>query len=376
MDMDKDGIPDDKEVDCAYFNDLPYYAWGARPQQTDIFVQVDYMDNRPTPILPDLTKPSLAALKKWENIYIQYAPNLPNHSTGPLYPIRVHIDTGSLHALEGQEHQVNTDRYNLYSHDTDRHGGTVLPYKSITYFNPDAYEYPQQNMDLRRDTIFHYMFIAHRETSHISLVGKADQNGQTSGVFLSSVDDKYFSNQTKVDALLASSAAHELGHNLSLLHGGFEDTNYKPNYYSIMNYGYGNDLIKTDITHTPADIIRLQQIHTQACSGREKYFRTVQSNLDKAYLNFSNGSGQDIVLTNIDETNQVLSDQIGPIQIDYNNNSNFETSMSCRIANLHITATLKDNNDWVTMRDGSIARKSVYLEDGYPVAPTKSIIGC
>jgi hypothetical protein len=376
MDMDKDGIPDDKEVDCAYFNDLPYYAWGARPQQTDIFVQVDYMDNRPTPILPDLTKPSLAALKKWENIYIQYAPNLPNHSTGPLYPIRVHIDTGSLHALEGQEHQVNTDRYNLYSHDTDRHGGTVLPYKSITYFNPDAYEYPQQNMDLRRDTIFHYKFIAHRETSHISLVGKADQNGQTSGVFLSSVDDKYFSNQTKVDALLAISAAHELGHNLSLLHGGFEDTNYKPNYYSIMNYGYGNDLIKTDITHTPADIIRLQQIHTQACSGREKYFRTVQSNLDKAYLNFSNGSGQDIVLTNIDETNQVLSDQIGPIQIDYNNNSNFETSMSCRIANLHITATLKDNNDWVMMRDGSIARKSVYLEDGYPVAPTKSIIGC
>ena len=29
---------------------------------------------------------------------------------------------------------------------------------------------------------------------------------------------------------------HELGHNLGLRHGGFEDTNYKPNYLSIMNY--------------------------------------------------------------------------------------------------------------------------------------------
>jgi hypothetical protein len=25
-DADKDGIPDDKEVGCAFFNDLPYYA--------------------------------------------------------------------------------------------------------------------------------------------------------------------------------------------------------------------------------------------------------------------------------------------------------------------------------------------------------------
>lgn len=29
---------------------------------------------------------------------------------------------------------------------------------------------------------------------------------------------------------------HELGHNLGLRHGGFEDTNYKPNYLSVMNY--------------------------------------------------------------------------------------------------------------------------------------------
>lgn len=31
---------------------------------------------------------------------------------------------------------------------------------------------------------------------------------------------------------------HELGHNLGLRHGGFEDKNFKPNYYSVMNYAY------------------------------------------------------------------------------------------------------------------------------------------
>ena len=31
---------------------------------------------------------------------------------------------------------------------------------------------------------------------------------------------------------------HELGHNLGLHHGGSVDTNYKPNYNSIMNYRY------------------------------------------------------------------------------------------------------------------------------------------
>jgi hypothetical protein len=29
---------------------------------------------------------------------------------------------------------------------------------------------------------------------------------------------------------------HELGHNLNLRHGGFEDQNFKPNYISVMNY--------------------------------------------------------------------------------------------------------------------------------------------
>ena len=36
----------------------------------------------------------------------------------------------------------------------------------------------------------------------------------------------------------AGTFMHELGHNLGLLHGGSDDTNYKPNYLSVMNYAF------------------------------------------------------------------------------------------------------------------------------------------
>jgi hypothetical protein len=36
----------------------------------------------------------------------------------------------------------------------------------------------------------------------------------------------------------SSTLMHEFGHNLNLRHGGFEDTNFKPNYVSVMNYAF------------------------------------------------------------------------------------------------------------------------------------------
>ncbi|MBI2569716.1 MAG: hypothetical protein HYV63_22155 [Candidatus Schekmanbacteria bacterium] len=40
---------------------------------------------------------------------------------------------------------------------------------------------------------------------------------------------------------MTNTLMHELGHNLGLHHGGFEDANWKPNYNSIMNYRYQFD---------------------------------------------------------------------------------------------------------------------------------------
>ena len=36
----------------------------------------------------------------------------------------------------------------------------------------------------------------------------------------------------------AGTFMHELGHNLGLRHGGTDESNYKPNYLSVMNYAF------------------------------------------------------------------------------------------------------------------------------------------
>jgi IPT/TIG domain-containing protein len=46
---------------------------------------------------------------------------------------------------------------------------------------------------------------------------------------------------------VAASFMHELGHNLGLHHGGFEDLNNKPNYLSVMNYSFPIGIPHADI---------------------------------------------------------------------------------------------------------------------------------
>jgi hypothetical protein len=52
--------------------------------------------------------------------------------------------------------------------------------------------------------------------------------------FIVSMGQWAFGNDNRIGNIFL----HELGHNLNLRHGGFENRNYKPNYNSVMNYGY------------------------------------------------------------------------------------------------------------------------------------------
>lgn len=72
--------------------------------------------------------------------------------------------------------------------------------------------------------------------------------GRTSGQAEIIGDDVIVSLGCSVDnnLYLANTIMHELGHNLSLLHGGDDVINYKPNYLSVMNYLYQFVGVDTD----------------------------------------------------------------------------------------------------------------------------------
>jgi hypothetical protein len=85
------------------------------------------------------------------------------------------------------------------------------------------YEVKAKFMKLSRLPVFHYGLVG-LKIDPVGAAGVAELFG----------NDLYLVNKTSSGVFL-----HELGHNLGLSHGGFEGTNYKPNYISIMNYLYG-----------------------------------------------------------------------------------------------------------------------------------------
>lgn len=85
------------------------------------------------------------------------------------------------------------------------------------------------NFAANRNGYFHYVLMPHNYNTNSTSSGQAEIGG----------DDLIVSLQCyNSDGNIANTIVHELGHNLNLRHGGFEDQNYKPNYNSVMNYLY------------------------------------------------------------------------------------------------------------------------------------------
>ena len=94
---------------------------------------------------------------------------------------------------------------------------------------PDYQAYKSANFAANRNGYFHYVLMPHRYLVTSGSSGQAEISGDDLIVSL-----QCFNSVTNV----ANTIVHELGHNLGLRHGGFEDVNYKPNYNSVMNYLY------------------------------------------------------------------------------------------------------------------------------------------
>ncbi|WP_291427165.1 hypothetical protein, partial [Deinococcus sp.] len=136
-----------------------------------------------------------------------------------------------------------------------------------------------------------------------------------------------------------STIMHEFGHTLGLRHGGFEDTNWKPNYYSIMNYTY--QIAGLDDTADRVWERAKQQKYTCAdltyndpCMTTFKmdYSYGTDTTMDEGAINENNGIGRSLAW------------------IDWNNDGLKTTSTRVDVNSDGIISygsyALKDHNDW------------------------------
>lgn len=223
-DDDGDGIPDSAEVLGGTFAGLDLYSMGARLGQKDIFIELDHMDSKDPWINPNET--SLNMVKK-----AFAAKN-----------INIIFDVGDSFSSIFSPERFNFGQSN-----------NIVPYEpcvtlsQVTCVNNisgrrSIYDWKDEYMDIRRRPIFHYLLIGSSQQADgtVGSSGIAELPGNdilvTMGGWYLAGTPEVQSN--KITNYQAGTIMHELGHNLGLRHGGDEDQNLKPNYWSVMNYLY------------------------------------------------------------------------------------------------------------------------------------------
>jgi hypothetical protein len=337
VDADNDGIPDSAEVPGGHYAGLDLYAMGARVNQPDIFVQIDHMGPASSGdyVGHDWSwTPQKASLDMVKAAFAKHG-------------IAVHFDVGNVFS-----EPVGTG-YNLGQ-------GSTVPFSEIVYFNLDsnmtplpgavpAFQYKMLTMPATRRNIFHYVLFGF--TNQMA-PGQAELNGNdlvvAIGKFNSTPSPTTWFQNTQAEYLM-----HELGHNLGLRHGGFEDRTYKPNYVSTMNYLYG-DGIPVSLTANSAlqpwlNVVRNNYFTDFAGSDRRNDF----------VLDYSDGSSKVL-----DGTALVESDLIGRgadpgAYADWNNNGVLDVApyaVATALTSLpglldpQGAQPMKDYNDWANLK--------------------------
>ncbi len=197
-------------------------------------------------------------------------------------------------------------------------------------------DHKANNFTSNRSGYFHYTMLPHHYNTNSSSSGQAEINGDDLIVSLrcGSFNTTWVSN----------TIAHELGHNLNLRHGGFENCNYKPNYNSVMNYKYQLNGIDIDCD-TDVDGI----------------------------LDYSLGDRITLNENNLNENLGVC----GAPPVDWNNSGTIQSGVSVDINTSGNSTcggtltTLQDSNDW-----GSLSFSGILDADGIPTRAPLEVIDC
>jgi hypothetical protein len=299
-DSDADGIADGDEVlGTAAGLNLP--AMGTNPLRKNILIEYDWFEDG-NECAAHSHRPTAATVKVVSATFAGSPVRNPDGSTG----VTVIHDYGQGGAFSGGNRIADSD-------------GVIDGGVS----DSDFANYRANNFAANRQGYFHYALLPHRYGTNSESSGQAHIVGDNLIVSL------YCQN---TDYNVAATIVHELGHNLGLRHGGNVDTNYKPNYNSVMNYMYQFNGVDTDCTPPGNGVI--------------DYSRNQRISLDENALDERKGT-------------------CGATAWDWNGNGSIESRISLDINRDSTLAVLTDYDDWAAIvydwhgRPGALARRDV-----------------
>jgi hypothetical protein len=335
IDADADGIPDSAEVSGGTFAGLDLYAMGARTGQKDIFIEVDYMNSTDPGVIP--------RAESLSNVVSAFSAQ----------NFVVHFDTGTLFSPSFSQASFNLGQ-----------GANLVPYEQCVTFDQTTctqntstrrsiWDWKDEYFDLRRRSIFHYLLFGNSQLS--------DGAGGSSGLgeligndYLVTMGNWGFTTTAgaplnQLINMQASTVMHELGHNLGLHHGGNVDTNYKPNYWSIMNYMYQLNGLTSDATASTA----YQRWRYSKGDGTPALCSMVNSACNapsQFVMSYSNGSGSSLNETSLQEANNVGRGSTSGAYADWNMNGVLNlNALSIDLNGDGVKTTLTDYNDWANL---------------------------
>ena len=225
LDSDGDGILDMWETagngidwNCDGVIDLDLFRKGASKDHKDLFVEVDHMLG----FMPE-TKSLIDVEIAFRNIPNSYLNNPDGNNGVNLF---VELDAGSVpiaHAAWG------ADPWPEFLAAKRKHFGTDTE-RGL----PNA-----KNIIEAKRLVYRYCVFADTYgTEGSSGMARIAYGGDVSNDFLVSLGSfaTFMGDRDKKVMFESGTFMHELGHTLSLRHGGGDEINNKPNYYSVMNY--------------------------------------------------------------------------------------------------------------------------------------------
>ncbi len=257
VDNDNDGIPDCAEQPGHTFYGMPLYDWGARVNQTDIFIEVDYMaehvlrdydgnvmtDSNGNPLRDHGTEPLRESLDRVVDIFAArgYAVHF---DVGDLFDQAPGLDPADYDLGAGQA--IPFAEYVHLNRWTDTYNGREINVPGMTEdFMPQYFE----NNPERLRAFYYLLFANSQGGSNRGSSGQAPDTFDywfylSMGGSRWRMDDDTQENRNMLINAHASTIVHELGHVIGFAHGGDPEVpwqegnnlNFKPNYLSSMNY--------------------------------------------------------------------------------------------------------------------------------------------